>query len=207
MVAQEVASSTASFWFRTTAAATATAGSIAALAVAWPIWIIASMAQLDNTWLVCIERARLAGRCLAHALADRQTVGQRPVTLVGHSIGARLLVYCLLELHKMGEFHAVHDVVLLGTPVTTSSSKWNKVRAVVSGRVVNGYLGSDWVLAFLYRYLEWGLSVAGLSEVRVPGIENINLSGLGIAGHHDYPRHVPNIMARMRIGEHRVPAS
>uniref|UniRef100_A0A7S2IA76 Uncharacterized protein n=1 Tax=Alexandrium andersonii TaxID=327968 RepID=A0A7S2IA76_9DINO len=107
----------------------------------------------------------------------------------------------------MGEFHAVDDVVLLGTPVTTRESKWQKVRAVVSGRVVNGYLGSDWVLAFLYRYLEWGLSVAGLSEVNVPGVENVDLSGIGIAGHHDYPRHILDIMARMRIGERRAPAS
>ena len=90
------------------------------------------------------------------------------------------------------------------------------MRAVVSGRVVNGFLGNDWargqvvglkrclqVLAFLYRYLEWlsskvfrvlevrwGVSVAGLSQVQVPGVENVNLDGLGIQGHHDYPRHI-----------------
>merc|ERR1739846_222410 len=109
MVAQEVASQTASFWFKTTAvtgvATAGVAGSIAAMTVAWPVWIVSSMANLDNAWLVCVERARLAGKCLAHVLADRHTVGQRPVTLIGHSMGARLLVYCLCELFDMGEFN------------------------------------------------------------------------------------------------------
>ncbi|CAE8639497.1 unnamed protein product, partial [Polarella glacialis] len=205
MIVSEAASSTASFWMKSTAAAGMAAGSLAAMTIAWPVWIVSSMANLDNAWLVCVERARLAGKCLAHVLADRHNVGQRPVTLVGHSMGARLLVYCLLELYSMGEFHAVDDVILLGTPVTTGASKWRQVRAVASGRVINGYLKSDWILAFLYRYLEWGVSVAGLSEVKVPGIENFNLEGLGISGHTDYPRHVANILAKMRIGERQEP--
>ncbi|CAE7235226.1 TMCO4, partial [Symbiodinium necroappetens] len=171
------------------------------MTVAWPVWIVSSMANLDNAWLVGVERARIGGKCLAQVLADRQTVGQRPVTLIGHSMGARLLVYCLCELYHMGEFHAVDDVVLLGAPVTTEARKWQKVRAVASGRVVNGYLGKDWVLAFLYRYLEWGLSVAGLSQVQVPGVENVNLDGLGIQGHHDYPNHIADILAKLRVGE------
>jgi len=200
MLAQGAASQAASFFLR---AGAATAGT-AALVVAWPVWIVASMANLDNAWLVCIEKARLAGRVLAQALADRKNVGQRPVTLIGHSMGARLLFFCLLELYKMGEFNVVDDVVLLGAPVSTKQFKWRKVRAVASGRVVNGYLDCDWVLAFLYRYMEWGVTVAGLSPVHVPGVENVNLKGLGIAGHHDYPKHMSNILAKMRIGEQHL---
>merc|ERR1719436_1299737 len=100
-------------------------------------------------------------------------------------MGARLLFYCMLELHRMGEFHVVDDVVLLGTPASTRLVNWRKVRAVASGRVVNGYLRGDWALAFFYRYLEFGLTVAGLSEVQVPGVENVDLKGLGIKGHSD----------------------
>ncbi|CAJ1339854.1 unnamed protein product [Effrenium voratum] len=75
----------------------------------------------------------MGGKCLAHVLADRQTVGQRPVTLIGHSMGARLLVYCLCELYDMGEFHVVDDVVLLGTPVTTEATKWQKAGVLIAG--------------------------------------------------------------------------
>lgn len=204
LVTNQVASTSASFWLRGVAAGAATAGSYAAMAAAWPVTIIAAMSNLDNAWLVCIERARLAGQCLAHVLADRQAVGQRPVTLVGHSMGARLLFYCMLELHRMKEFHVVDDVILLGAPVSTRPGKWRKVRAAASGRVVNGYLRGDWALAFFYRYLEWGLTVAGLSEVKVPGVENVNLKGLGIEGHSDYPNHMSEIFAKMCIGERRL---
>merc|ERR1740138_664595 len=113
-------------------------------------------------------------------------------------MGARLLFYCMLELHRMKEFHVVDDVILLGAPVSTRPGKWRKVRAAASGRVVNGYLRGDWALAFFYRYLEWGLSVAGLSEVQVPGVENVDLGGLGIQGQGDYPKHFCDILTKMR---------
>jgi len=176
-----------------------TISATAAMTVAWPVWLITSMHSLDNAWLVATERAKLAGKCLAHVLADRNVVGQRPVTLIGHSMGARLIFYCLLELYRMGEFHAVYDVVLLGAPVTTKSSDWKCARSVVANRIVNCYLQRDWVLAFFYRYLEWGLQVAGLSCVDVPGVENVDLSSLSINGHTDYSKNVDNILAKVHL--------
>merc|ERR1712232_253505 len=148
MVGQQVASSAASFWFRHSVTAAAATSTAAAMVISWPIWIVFSLINLDNAWLVVADRARQAGTCLAHVLADRQAVGQRPVTLIGHSMGARLIFYCLLELYNLGEFHVVDDVVLVGAPVTTLPERWRKARAVASGRVINCYLPTDWVLAF-----------------------------------------------------------
>ena len=47
------------------------------------------------------EKAKLAGCALAHAIADRQALGQRPVVLCGHSMGARLIFYCLQVLKRV----------------------------------------------------------------------------------------------------------
>jgi hypothetical protein len=203
MMREQAASQAASLWWKSMAASTV---GLAGLIAAWPIWVVMSLANLDNIWLVVANRATMAGECLAEVLADKHVKGQRPVTLVGHSMGARVIFHCLLKLHAMGEFHVVDDVVLLGTPVTTSKAEWEKVRAVASGRVVNAYWGKDWVLAFLYRYLEWGISVAGLSQVEVDGVENINLKGLGLQGHHDYPNHIGNILAKAQIGRRNTEA-
>merc|ERR1719215_657889 len=167
------------------------------------MYIISTMAGLDNAWLVVAERAQQAGKCLAQALADRKNVGQRPVTLIGHSMGARVIMYCLQELFALKEFHVVDDVILMGAPVTTRGGKWARARTVVSGRLINCYMWKDWILAFLYRYLEWGVGVAGLSEVKVHGVENYDLSSLGIKMHHHYPRHVMDILALVRAGERR----
>lgn len=49
---------------------------------------------IDSTWTIAIERADAAGRELARALA-RGVHGTRPVTLIGHSIGARVVYACL----------------------------------------------------------------------------------------------------------------
>lgn len=207
MVTSRMAQEAASFWLHSSIAAAAASGavvtSVAAAAVLWPVWLISSMSNLDNAWLVAADRARQAGKCLAHVLADKHAVGQRPVSLVGHSMGARVIFYCLRELYDMGEFHAVNDVVLLGAPVTTDRTKWSKARAVVSGRLVNCYFWKDWILAFLYRYLEWGITVAGLSRVTVPGVENVDVSGLGFQSHADYPKYILDILALARMGEFR----
>ncbi len=60
------------------------------------------MKNLDNEWVVVKEKAKLCGVALAHAIADKQAMGQRPVVLVGHSMGARVIFYCLQELHNIG---------------------------------------------------------------------------------------------------------
>merc|ERR1712232_386145 len=101
MVAKQAASSAASFWWQSNVAIAAAAGSVAATTVMWPVWIISSMANLDNAWLCVAERARQAGRCLARVLSDKHAVGQRPVTLIGHSMGARVIFYCLMELYHL----------------------------------------------------------------------------------------------------------
>ena len=151
MVGKAVGQQAASLWLQASA-------TVAAASLMWPVWIVSSMADLDNAWLVAKERALQAGAMLARALADKAVVGQRPVTLVGYSVGARVIYYCLQELYKLGEFNIVTDVVLVGAPVSTlhsgvtgSKLRWRQARSVVSGRFVNCYSKNDWVLGFLYR--------------------------------------------------------
>ncbi|CAK9009863.1 unnamed protein product [Durusdinium trenchii] len=141
------------------------------------------MANLDNAWLVGVERARIGGKCLAHVLADRQTVGQRPVTLIGHSMGARLLVYCLCELYDMGELHVVDDVVLLGTPVTTEPAKWQKDFDSFSFDVALNYLDLG---------LNIGYNISGLLGLR--HLAEHRVAAMGVYGgeaHHFQLKH-PN---------------
>lgn len=214
----------------------------------WPIALIQYASGLDNTWMVCRyatfhqnafisatfvlltmffmiirERATQAGKLLAEALKDEKAVGSRPVSLIGFSMGARVIYACLLQLHRLNALHRVASVVLIGAPVSCDRTSWQRAREVVSGRLVNVYSRADWLLAFLFRYMEWGitvrcalpgkalftltsmlcssLQVAGLSPVKVEGVENVDVTGI-VRSHGQYADKIQDILAY--IGYHAL---
>eukprot|EP00744_Colponema_vietnamica_P009942 GILI01014094.1.p1 GENE.GILI01014094.1~~GILI01014094.1.p1 ORF type:complete len:421 (+),score=107.58 GILI01014094.1:139-1263(+) len=162
-------------------------------ALAWPTAALQAANYIDSVWAMAADRCHKAGQILAEVIADRTANGNRPVTLIGYSMGARTIFTCLQTLAERGLEGCVENAVLLGAAITVSEAEWSKAKRAVAGRFINGYTKSDWVLAFLYRYNEWAVSVAGLKPVNAPGIENVDLSTL-IRGHNDYRRKTPDIM-------------
>lgn len=143
----------------------------------WPLVLVKAARVIDNPYSVARNRAEKAGRVLADALCNR-VQGERPVNLVGFGLGARVVYYAMKELFQRDAFGIVQDVYLLGAPVHSDNKlDWSMLRAMAGGRVVNGYSGSDWVLGFLERGSSLGKGVAGLQEVNVFGVENVNLGG------------------------------
>ncbi|KAI4835587.1 hypothetical protein MKS88_004799 [Plasmodium brasilianum] len=187
MLSQEFAITASKIWLQYTIASTLSA------ALTWPLALIKYASNLDNVYLLIRERAQQAGRILADALSDRNTVGQRPVILIGYSVGARVIFYCLKYLYSKKLYNIVSNAIFIGLPATTSSRVWEKIRMVVTNRVINVYSKNDWLLGFLYRYMEWKLSVAGLISVKVPNIENYDASGI-IHSHLDYKRKLKDIL-------------
>lgn len=119
-----------------------------------------------------------AGRVLGTLLAER-VLGNRPVTLVGYSLGSLVIFEALQHLATLppsDTAHLVQDVYLFGTPVTTDDRIWAAARRVVAGRFVNGYGSKDYVLAVLSRTSNMSRTVAGLQEVAVQGVENVECS-------------------------------
>jgi pimeloyl-ACP methyl ester carboxylesterase len=100
---------------------------------------------IDNPWIVSQARADMAGLILADSLIDRN-LGTRPVTLVGFSLGSRVIFSCLKELANRGAFGLVQNVYMFGTPAVAKHDEYIKARAVVPGRFVNGYATNDWIL-------------------------------------------------------------
>lgn len=90
-------------------------------------------------------RANAAGLILADSLVDRN-LGVRPITLVGFSLGARVIFAALRELANKGALGLVQNVYLFGSPIVANRDEYLKVRSVVSGRFVNGYASNDWIL-------------------------------------------------------------
>lgn len=105
---------------------------------------------LDNPWSVSLDRAWAAGLILADSLTSRN-LGVRPVTLVGYSLGARVIYSCLLELSRLHAYGLVQNVYLFGSPVVVKKDDYMKAKSVVPGRFVNGYARNDWILGMLER--------------------------------------------------------
>lgn len=151
---------------------------------------------IDNPWSTANQRAQKAGEVLADALINKAQ-GERPVTLVGYSLGAKVIYVCLQQLAERKAFGLVENVVLLGAPTSSSSADWRCIRSVVSGRVVNAYSTNDYILAFLYQSISIQFGVAGLSPVlNVKGIENVDVGDL-VNGHTLYRHATAPILKRI----------
>ncbi|OCK81021.1 DUF726-domain-containing protein [Lepidopterella palustris CBS 459.81] len=148
---------------------------------------------IDNPWTVSQARADLAGLILADSIIDRN-LGVRPITLVGFSLGSRVIISCLKELARKGAYGLVQNVYIFGTPVVAKKDDYIRCRAVVPGRFVNGYATNDWILGYLFRATSGGIMrVAGLAPVQVPGIENINVTEF-VPGHMAYRAAMPRLL-------------
>ncbi|XP_066527439.1 transmembrane and coiled-coil domain-containing protein 4 isoform X3 [Hoplias malabaricus] len=111
-------------------------------ALTWPASLLAVASVIDNPWGVCLSRSAEVGKHLAQVLRSRQQ-GKRPVNLIGFSLGARVIYFCLEELsNDQGSEGIVEDVVLLGAPVDGSEKTWDRLSRVVAGKIVNGYCRS-----------------------------------------------------------------
>ncbi|KAF2271977.1 DUF726-domain-containing protein [Westerdykella ornata] len=162
-------------------------------AIQLPVILTKLSYLIDNPWTVSQARADMAGLILADSIIARN-LGTRPITLVGFSLGARVIFACLKELAHRGAFGLVQNVYLFGTPVVAKKDEYTKLRAIVPGRFVNGYARNDWILGYLFRATSGGIMrVAGLAPVEVPGIENINVTEL-VPGHMAYRAAMPKLL-------------
>lgn len=149
---------------------------------------------LDNPWNVSLDRAWKAGKILADTLI-LGNLGVRPITLVGFSLGLRLIYSCLIELANRGGFGLIENVILLGNPMSVKYDQITLARSVVSGKFINGYIRNDWILGYLFRATGGGLqSVAGIAPIdNIPGVENFDCTEF-VDGHMSYRKAIPSIL-------------
>ncbi|KAF1818111.1 DUF726-domain-containing protein [Dissoconium aciculare CBS 342.82] len=158
-----------------------------------PIILLKISYLIDNPWTVSLARADATGLILADSLIDRN-LGVRPVTLVGFSLGSRVIFSCLKELAKRGAIGLVQNVYMFGSPVVAQKDEYIRARSIVSGRFVNGYATNDWILGYLFRATSGGIRrVAGLSKVEVAGIENRDITEW-VPGHMAYRGMMPVLL-------------
>lgn len=162
----------------------------------WPMGLLKVARVLDNPFSVAKARADKAGEVLADALINKAQ-GERPVTLIGYSLGARLIYTCLKTLAERKAFGLVENAVIIGAPAPSDMSDWRVLRTAVSGRLINVYSQNDYLLGFMYRTSALQYGIAGLQPIRgLAGIENVDISE-DIDGHTRYRFLVGGILKKI----------
>ncbi|KAK3946207.1 hypothetical protein QBC46DRAFT_335646 [Diplogelasinospora grovesii] len=159
----------------------------------WPLGLLRISKIIDNPWSMCMVRADKAGAVLADIIMNK-VQGDRGVTLIGYSLGARVIYVCLTALAERRAFGLVENVVMMGTPCPSEARVWCAMKSVVSGRFVNVYSQNDYILGFLYRTSSIQYGVAGLQKIEgIDGVENVDVSAK-VSGHLRYQYLVGSIL-------------
>ncbi|KAL8091429.1 transmembrane and coiled-coil domain-containing protein STS1-like isoform X2 [Apium graveolens] len=168
-------------------------------ALVWPAALLTLTDFIDSKWSIAVDRSDKAGILLAEEVLLKGLQGHRPVTLIGFSLGARVIFKCLQILSK-SEKNAglVERVVLLGSPIAIKDENWEAVRKIVSGRFVNAYSTDDWTLGVAFRASLLSRGLAGIQPVDVPGIENVDVTEM-TEGHSSYLWATQHILEQLEL--------
>eukprot|EP00358_Blepharisma_japonicum_P000668 CAMPEP_0202952204 /NCGR_PEP_ID=MMETSP1395-20130829/36766_1 /ASSEMBLY_ACC=CAM_ASM_000871 /TAXON_ID=5961 /ORGANISM="Blepharisma japonicum, Strain Stock R1072" /LENGTH=116 /DNA_ID=CAMNT_0049661699 /DNA_START=2036 /DNA_END=2383 /DNA_ORIENTATION=- len=107
------------------------------------------------------------------------------ISLIGYSLGGRIIHYCLMELLKIDpNCDRIHDIYLLAAATPNDKESFEKCRPLVKGRFVNAYSHKDMTLGVAYTLATFQNPV-GLGVLEVEGVENIDVTK--VSPHHlDY---------------------
>jgi Protein of unknown function (DUF726) len=172
--------------------------------IALPVALMGAIRSvIENVWAKAMSRAHSSGLMLAAELAARG-FGRRPVSLHGYSLGALIVFVACEELARRDLDGIVHDVHMIGAPVPSSdTSRWNVVRGIVSGRLVNVYNRGDWYLDAISKGTGSTFGrLAGNTPALHAGVENISLSDIHvvISSHAEYALKASEIFLKVGVG-------
>ncbi|TYH83316.1 hypothetical protein ES332_D02G124600v1 [Gossypium tomentosum] len=169
-----------------------------------PAALLAASDLIDSAWAIAVDRSDKAGKLLAELLISRLQ-GHRPVTLVGFSLGARVILKCLQCLAETQGDNAglVERVVLLGAPIPIKDEKWEDARKMVAGRFVNVYHTNDWTLGIIFRASVLSTGLAGIQPVQLRGIENVDATEY-VEGHSSYLWMTKEILRQLDVDNYNA---
>ncbi|KAJ3251897.1 hypothetical protein HDU77_005558 [Chytriomyces hyalinus] len=110
--------------------------------------------SIIDAWTNLLDAAQTAGKHLGQKLLA-EDFGQRPTSLVGFGLGARVIYFALVELIEAASsgndsvYSFIDSVYLIAAPVRLDLEVWNKISTIVNGRLVNAYSKRDFMLNLL----------------------------------------------------------
>lgn len=163
---------------------------------AWPDALMRCSKIVDNAWVMGFTKCPKLQQVLTDIIGGH-VMGERGITLIGYGLGARSIYLCLSFLAERKMYGLVDSVIMMGAPIPSDAGTWSALKSVVSGRLVNVYSQTDYMLAFASRQMAIQFGIAGLSEIKgVGGVENHYVGDI-LDAHLRYPSLVPAILKRI----------
>ena len=156
-----------------------------------------NLSLINNPWHSAMLNAQKAGVLLAEMIARCES---KRFTLMGHSLGGRVIHFALQALAKKGGPPLVDDAVLMGAAVgNTDLADWEAACSAVSGTLYNCYSRNDDVLRYIYRFANlWQSRPAGLSasEMAIANLVEMDFTSQ-ILGHNEWKKNLPTVLQRL----------
>lgn len=151
---------------------------------------------VDNPYHMAYGKSTKVSEAIANCVVSH-VLGERGITLIAHGLGCRIISLVLMTLAERKMYGVVDTVVLMGAPIVCDAASWSVMKSVVSGRMVNVFSPTDYMLAFAARSVAWGAGIAGCQQIQgVGGVENHDVSDI-LDTHLDYPALVSTILKRI----------
>jgi len=149
---------------------------------------------------VLYYRTELTASLQAHVILRAPS---RPLTLIGHGLGARVVVHALLKLAEFNIGEGVIDhCLLIGSPVASNEGEWAVVRSIVAGRLVNAFHTADKSFQSGWQISYKG-GAAGGSSHKLFGVEKVDITGIVTkktkSVHADYRECLPAVIASLNL--------
>ena len=128
---------------------------------------------------VSLDRAWKTGKILAETIISGN-LGVRPITLVGFSLGSRLIYSCLIEMARRGGYGLIENVIILGPQSLLTLIKCQRQDRWLVEDSSTGIQRKTGYWGIFFRATGGGIrAVAGLSPLdNVHGVENIDCTDL-----------------------------
>lgn len=138
-------------------------------------------------------KAKETGKTLAELISTQSPFRNLSISLIGFSLGSKVIYSCLKELNKKS--HYVHNIILLGGAAKLKNDKWAECKKIVTGRMINAYSTTDYIINYFYSVYVMHKAI-GNYPIEVQGIENYDVTDLA-SGHLSFRDNLEKIIHRV----------
>ena len=163
-----------------------------------PAAVLSAFEVIDNPWWVAQNRADQAGKLLGDYIAENQ-FGGLPVSLIGYSLGTRVILSAIDRLSQLGVDGKIFDVYFLAGAVAQNDPRLRQLSTVIAGKVINVYSRKDLVLSYIFRAAELFAQPIGNQPLELEKISVVNIDVTdSVGGHQAYKNKLSYILDRIK---------